>query len=155
MAITRGIADLKTEAVFVGGGKFVDDGVADGAVTPGALLITGTADHDVAEAGDAAINVVGYALENDLKADDASMLSDYADGDAVPFNMAGSLFAPVVANAEVLAHGDKICAAAGGEVRKWDTGVDDPAAIVGHYAGHVDVTGDGSKRAVCVFYGGL
>lgn len=160
MAITHGIDSLKTEAVYLGGGKFVDEAVAEAAITPGALLVRGATAGDVVEAGDGALNVIGYALENDHKADDASLLTDFALGDEVPYNMAGSLFAPIVANAEVLQHGDKIVAAAGGEVRKYapqsDTVAGDAGgAVIGHYAGHADVTGDGVKRAVCVFYGGL
>lgn len=155
MTLTHGLFPNRTNAVYLSGTKMIDEGLANGAVTPGALLITGSTDNDVEEAGAGALNVIGFALENDLKASDTeTVLADYANNDWVPYNVApGVGWMAILANGESVAKGDKLKPAANGEVAKFVSGTDAPAMIVGKYMGDADVTASGSTRIPALFGG--
>lgn len=69
--------------VYLGGPKDVDEGLADSAVTPGAVLTQGTNENDVAEStADGETAAVGVALENDFEGTDPEDQSDTGDADA-------------------------------------------------------------------------
>lgn len=85
--LTHGLGTAPENQVYVSGPNDLDEGKAEGAtIVPGAALIAGTVDGEVAPAGaDYAGVIKGIAHENDLKADDGTVLDAYADNARVPF----------------------------------------------------------------------
>lgn len=125
--------------VHIGGPWEIDEGFADGAVTPGAVLIKGTNEDDVSEAGADTTEILGYALENDWREIDPADLTststpffdNFADNAVVKFNKAvGAEFNGLLAAGENVSRGDALKTAAAGELAlRVDTGTapDDPA----------------------------
>lgn len=92
-----GLGTPPDNAVYVGGPKEVDEAPMKDAeaVVPG-YPVDIDANGDIIIALDGG-KAVGYALENDLKADDGTVLDAYADGDQIPYQFApGSRFAATV-----------------------------------------------------------
>lgn len=139
--------------VWVGGPKVVDEGQAEGAITPGRLLIKGTAASDVLHAGDAAENVIGISLENELQRPategSTTVLTDYANNAWVPFSkLVGGRFVVTLVTGETIVQGDKLVTAVGGKVRVYVAGTDEPAAIVGTYMGKAGLTTVADTRII-------
>lgn len=139
------------------------DGYADGAVTPGAIVVPGSADFDVAEAGDGATDFIGWASDNIAADDDPAdgtlkdLRRDYADGDAVvAYRNQGDKFMGILAESESITKEDSLVCAAGGELRAFDdAGGDTPDMIVGDYIGEADQsTGAGETARILVEFGG-
>lgn len=151
--------------VYIGSAELapeVDVARAEGALTPGMLVIAGTLPaEEVAPAGDGALNVVGVVLENDLKADDLGLLVAFADNDdGVPYAISAGRYGVILADGETVDYGDKLVAAAGGEVRKYAPQTDlvagDPGgAVIGKYVGKAQVITSGATARIAAYLGGI
>lgn len=155
MALSHGFATGPANGVYAGGS--IRPGqrelMADGAVTPGAMLITSATDGKVAEAGDAAANVVGIAGENESYLNTSgSYLTDFGTGTPVPFYFTpGIMFYGIIkASSAALVFGDGLACAANGELRKAVEG----EAIVATYQDPADFApGGAATRKLCQFIG--
>lgn len=155
MALQRG-PTYPTNVVYLRGPAEKQEAVADGAVTPGAVLMNGTADDDVKEADAAAtINWVGVASDNDWiehgstaanaantdqgsgpGAETSGYLEDFADGEELEYHAEpGVVVNCILDESETLDWGDAVVASGtGGMVQEYGgNATHDPAAIVGKY----------------------
>lgn len=143
--------------VYLGGPKEVDEGIADSAVTPGAILEQGSNPNDVSEAGANSEAVVGVALENDFEGTDIEdqtstgdadadhpWLNDFADGDPVDYaNNDGVKFRGLLdSSSGDIAKGDKLVTAANGTLV--DTGTGTPTDNTATFRALEDVSSPGS-----------
>lgn len=167
MALAHGHATGPANGVYAGGPirPALNEKMADGAVTPGAILVTSATDGKVAEAGAAARAVVGVAAENESYLNTAgSYLTDFADGKPVPYySTPGTQFYGIIkASSAALVYGDLLQTAAGGELEKFDPDETSTATLSGgvgtavaRYMDPADLTPGGSAvRKLCTFLGG-
>lgn len=173
MALAHGHATGPANGVFAGGAipPAKRELMADGAVTPGAMLVTSATDGKVSEAGALAKGVVGIAAENDSYLNTSgSYLTDFADGKPVPFYDApGTQFYGIIkANSAALVFGDLLQCAANGELEKYAPDID-PTSLatvdssttaalgtaVARYMDPADFAPGGTAtRKLCTFLGG-
>ena len=158
-----GIDDAaNTNGVYVGGGIDPTERIAGAAVTPGAIVVTeGTTDGECIETADAedGSRALGYALDNASAADPAvgtakDLRTDYDTGDTVRINRhVGSRFMGIIkASSAALIEGDRLKAAASGEMEKFVKGTDDDVEAIARYAETADFTPGGSAaRKVCIW----
>lgn len=172
MVLTHGRVEGPANGVYAGGAWGTDqkaEGIAAAAVTPGAILVTGSTDGQVQEAGARAIAIVGVAAEN-IKFGIESFLTDHASGDPVQYySKPGTEFFGIIKNSSAaLVYGDLLQTAANGELEKFDPAVD-PTSLatvdssasaaygtsVARYIGRADVTppASGVNRYLCALGG--
>lgn len=121
--LAHGLGTAPEEAVYVSGPKAVDEGVAEGAtIVPGAALVAGTSDGQVAAAAeDSALVLKGIAHENDLKADDLSVLAAYGDGENVPYYFRDGLVFAATADGAIPEDGEVAVGASPGTYKNHAT----------------------------------
>lgn len=121
--LTHGLGTAPDNAVYVSGPNDLDEGKAEGAITPGGALIAGTNDGEVAAAGAAQVGPFkGIAHENDLKADDGTVLDAYAAAARVPFYFKEGLIFAATAAGVIAEDAEVECAATHGQYQAVSTG---------------------------------
>jgi hypothetical protein len=131
-----------------------NEGVADGAVTPGTVLIKGAAANDLKVAGAGAANAIGWAPDNlgDGTSTDATakkLTDDFADNSRMPYFTAGGVFFGILLDGESIVQGDILKTAAGGKLAKI-AAADSPALKVCEYIGIDDQAPSGSDARIMV-----
>lgn len=138
-------------------GPIAGEGIvtAGNAVTPGHIVIKGTAVGEIVHAGAAAENILGWAPDNVLAADEAvgtanDNLTDYAAGERVGFYMnKGDVFWGVLLDGQDINEGDYLKTAAGGKLQAAAT-ADAPAAVKFKYIGKANAAPSGSDLRILV-----
>lgn len=150
--------------VYNGGPKEVDEGIADGAVTPGAVVVQGTNENDVQEPGSAGVtNILGIALENDFEGTDPEdqsdtgdidtdhpWLDDFADGEPVDYNKAVGGEHRMIFNDRAgnnIGKGDLMRVGANGTVEEYQSADADDSALF-RALEDIDSTRDGERVRV-------
>jgi len=122
-----------------------------GAVKAAAPVIPdGLVAGSIANAGDAALNIIGLSGEK-LSGATENKLADHPVGQDTDVLQSRCRYFPLVKNADTLTPRCHIVAAGSGQVRKFVAGTDNPAAIIGRYLGHADFVGTGTNRAWCSY----
>lgn len=159
MGLVAGRGDGADGVVYLGGPKEVDDFEADGAVTPGAVVVSGSSGGQIAEASSQTAAIVGVVQDNAWQQRDATSstdfawLDDFSDGERVPVNVAvGQEFMGILASAsDDVSTGDKLVTAADGELTKYDSESHEDDKAVFAYIGHSD--GSGGNRVPVKYTG--
>lgn len=176
MAINEIDEAVNTNGVLVDGPVDPGEGTVEAAntVTPGALVIRGTAAGEIVQAGDEAINVIGYALENVGKGSDPAvgtakdLRADFAAGARVRYNRAkGSKFMAILADGFTVNKGALLVSAGSGQVKPYapdvtatvneanvEAALAENAAIIARYIGEAAVTTSGATARILANYGG-
>lgn len=135
--------------------------IADGAVTPGAVVVPSATDGKAAEAGALALNALGWVLENVAPADPAlgtakDLRTDFADGKRIRVcrNHGSRFMGLILASSAALVHGDKLKTAAGGTLEKFVQGTDNSSGAVATFDELADFTPGGTTTRHIVRWGG-
>lgn len=162
MALERSDEQINDDGVAVdtwGADHF--EGVADGAVTPGAVVEQGTNDEDIQEATDESEVVLGWASDNVARqpGETESLTTDHSDGDEVVCYRGGKFMA-ILDNSETVDKGEKLVASGNGRVKSFNDistpSVSQHNAVCAVYIGEAQASTGSSEtqRILCKFVGG-
>jgi len=119
--------------------------VAGGTITPGHFVVRNSSDQVIVNATDAGIVMPAVAIEKSWAG--MGIDTDYVSGEVVTYNTPDSgdeINALLAAGAAAIAQGDPVCLSNDGTVRKFSSGVDSDAALIGFALEAVDNSGGGS-----------
>lgn len=136
-----------TNKVLVGGNPIVEELETEGtAVKPRLLVVKGTGDHQVSPAGAGATNALGVVdRDKEYGIDDA-----FPDGHPVRVLKGNIIVVLILAASQTITKGQKLMAAANGEVQAFSAAAaGDSAKIIG-YAEETISTGVGETKPIMV-----
>lgn len=136
-----------TNKVLVAGNPIVDESLTEGtSIKPRLLVVKGTGDHQVSLAGAGAANVLGAVdYDSRYKIDDA-----FPDAHSVRVLKGNIVVVLILAASQTITKGQKLMAAANGEVQAFSAAAaGDSAKIIG-YAEESVTTGVGETKPIMV-----